>query len=365
MATAAIIESPGADFSIAKVTLGPIQYHELLVRVEAVGLCHTDLSVAGGGLPFPLPGVLGHEGTGIIEQVGVGVTGLSVGDRVVLSFDSCGKCSGCRSGQPAYCHQWLPLNLLSGERTDGSSPVLYQDAQIGGTFFGQSSFATHAVVQERSCVKVETKVDPGLLAPLACGVTTGTGAIWNTLQPQLGDAVLVAGAGTVGLAAIIAAAQTGATQIIAVDLVKERLELAKELGATDVINPTEVDDLVAAVQGLTDRGVDHVVESTGNAELLSILVTVTREQGRVAIVGAPAFGERADFDVNFMLPGRQIIGVTLGAAETQTAIPALASLIEQGRLPVDRLVKTYPLSDINQAVDEMKSGHTIKPVLIP
>lgn len=365
MATAAIIESAGANFSIAEVKLGTIQDHEVLVRIEAAGLCHTDLTVASGGLPFPLPGVLGHEGTGVVEEVGSAVIGLAAGDRVVLSFDSCGTCPGCRGGQPAYCHQWLPLNLLSGERADGSSPINYNGSEIGGTFFGQSSFATHAVVQERSCVRVETQLDPSLLAPLACGVTTGTGAIWNTLQPQLGDSILVAGAGTVGLAAIMAAVQTGASQIIAVDLVNERLELARELGATDVINSSQAQDLAEAIRELNKSGVDHVVESTGNTQVLTTLITATREQGRVAIVGAPAFGERADFDVNFMLPGRQIMGVTLGAAETQTAIPALVALVEQGRLPVDKLVTTYPLADINTAVEDVKSGRTLKPVMIP
>jgi len=361
---AAIVEA-GSAFTLTEIELSDLQDHEVLVEIKAAGLCHTDLTVASGGLPFPLPGVLGHEGAGIVKEVGAGVQNVAVGDRVVLSFTSCGACEGCRSGHPAYCVRWLPDNLLAGRRADGSSPLQHNGDDIGGHFFGQSSFARLAIADARSVVPVETDLDFSLLAPLACGVQTGAGAIWNALRPAAGSSVVVFGVGTVGLAAIMAAALTPATEIIAVDLVEERLELAMQLGATASINPQSVDDVVASLQELTGGGAHAVVEATGNTGVLSQAVQATRIQGHVAIVGAPPFGQTVAVDVNFMLPGRKIHGLTIGDGEIQSIIPALIRLMEQGRLPVERLVKTYPLADINQAIQDMESGTTIKPVLIP
>src|SRR5699024_8334633 len=146
---AAVVESPGAAFQLQQVTLGELQAHEVLVEVKAAGLCHTDLSVASGGLPFPLPGVLGHEGTGIVVETGAGVTRVRPGDAVVMSFTSCGRCQSCRSGHPAYCDTWLPDNLMGGARADGSSPITREGKELGGHFFGQSSFARMSVADER------------------------------------------------------------------------------------------------------------------------------------------------------------------------------------------------------------------------
>ncbi|EGD45637.1 aryl-alcohol dehydrogenase [Nocardioidaceae bacterium Broad-1] len=195
---AAVVESAGAPFTVGEVELDALRPDEILVRMVAAGLCHTDLGVASGGLPFPLPGVLGHEGAGVVEEVGSGVRSLVPGDQVLLSFSSCGTCGRCRDGHPAYCDVWLPANLIGGARMDGTSPVRRKGEPIGGHFFGQSSFSRLAVVDERSAVRVGPEADLSLLAPLGCGVQTGVGAVWNVLAPRPGSSVVVLGAGAVG-----------------------------------------------------------------------------------------------------------------------------------------------------------------------
>ncbi|MCX4903195.1 NAD(P)-dependent alcohol dehydrogenase [Streptomyces sp. NBC_00878] len=360
---AAVVESGGAPFTLADVELDEPRAHEALVRIVAAGLCHTDLGAASGGLPFPLPGVLGHEGAGVVEAVGPDVTGVGPGDHVVLSFTSCGSCRNCRDGHPAYCATWLPLNLLGGRRADGSATISRDGAPLGGHFFGQSSFAERALVDERSLVKVDKDLPLASLAPLGCGVQTGTGAVWNVLGPRMGDTLLVLGAGAVGLSAVMAAALTPATTVIAVDKVTERLELARELGATHTVNANEA-DIVDAVGLITGgAGADGVVETTGNVIVLRKGVEALAARGTAVIVGAPPFGAEVALDVNGMLGGKRLVGLTLGDQETQTAIPTLVNLVREGRLPLDRLITTYAFEDIAQAVQDMGAGKTIKPVL--
>lgn len=361
--SSAVVESGGAPFTLSDVELADPQHGEVRVRLVAAGVCHTDLGVASGALPFPLPGVLGHEGAGIVEAVGPGVTRVAEGDQVLLSFASCGACVNCRDGHPAYCLTWLPRNLIGGARADGTSPITRGGSDLGGHFFGQSSFARQAIVDERSLVKVATDAPLDVLAPLGCGVQTGVGAVWNTLNPRPGARLLVTGAGAVGLSAVMAATFTPATQIIAVDLVVSRLELARELGATDTIDASN-SDLNEAVAELTGgAGVDGVIETTGSTAVLGASVLTLAPRGTAVIVGAPAFGSQVGVDVNFMIPGRQIVGLTLGDSETETLIPVLADLVAAGRLPVERLITHYAFEDINTAVADMISGSTIKPVL--
>ncbi|MGQ4389972.1 NAD(P)-dependent alcohol dehydrogenase [Streptomyces sp. SAS_270] len=360
---AAVVESGGAPFTLTDVQLDAPGPHEALVRMVATGLCHTDLGVASGGLPFPLPGVLGHEGAGVVEAVGSAVTGVQAGDHVVLSFTSCGSCRNCRDGHPAYCAAWLPLNLIGGRRADGTSTISRDGQPLGGHFFGQSSFAERALVDERSLVKVDRDVPLETLAPLGCGVQTGVGAVWNVLAPRVGDTVVVLGAGAVGLSAVMAAALSPATTIIAVDRVGERLALAKELGATHTVNAAQ-GNLAETLAVLTDgQGADGVVETTGNVAVLRQGADALGARGTLVVVGAPPFGTEVALDVNGLLPGKRIVGLTLGDSETQTLIPALVKLVKEGRLPLHRLIGTYPFADIDQAVRDMSAGKTIKPVL--
>jgi aryl-alcohol dehydrogenase len=360
---AAVVESGGAPFTLSDVTLDEPGPREALVRMVATGLCHTDLGVASGGLPFPLPGVLGHEGAGVVEAVGSAVTGVAPGDHVVLSFTSCGDCRNCDGGHPAYCASWLPLNLLGGRRADGTSTISRDGEPLGGHFFGQSSFAERALVDERSLVKVDPDVPLESVAPLGCGVQTGVGAVWNVLKPVTGSTIVVLGAGAVGLSAVMAAALTPATTIVAVDRVGERLELAKELGATHTVNAGEQDlgEALAAITG--GQGADGIVETTGNVGVLRQGVDALGARGTLVVVGAPPFGTEVSLDVNGLLGGKRVVGLTLGDAETQSFIPALVRLVKEGRLPLHRLISTYPFADIDQAVRDMGAGKAIKPVL--
>ncbi|PAZ10189.1 alcohol dehydrogenase [Streptomyces sp. SA15] len=360
---AAVVESGGAPFTLSDVVLDEPGPHEAVVRMVATGLCHTDLGVAGGGLPFPLPGVLGHEGAGVVEAVGPAVTGVAPGDHVVLSFTSCGDCRNCRGGHPAYCATWLPLNLIGGRRADGTSTISRDGEPLGGHFFGQSSFAERALVDERSLVKVDPDVPLESIAPLGCGVQTGVGAVWNVLKPVTGSTVVVLGAGAVGLSAVMAAALTPATTIVAVDKVGERLSMARELGATHTVNAGE-SDLVEALAEITGgQGADGIVETTGSVAVLRQGVDALAARGTLVVVGAPPFGTEVALDVNGLLGGKQVVGLTLGDAETQTFIPALVRLVKEGRLPLHRLISTYPFADIDQAVRDMGAGKAIKPVL--
>ncbi|MGW2382340.1 NAD(P)-dependent alcohol dehydrogenase [Streptomyces sp. NPDC001658] len=360
---AAVVESGGAPFTLSDVVLDEPGPHEAVVRMVAAGLCHTDLGVASGGLPFPLPGVLGHEGAGIVEAVGSAVTGIAPGDHVVLSFTSCGACRNCDGGHPAYCSTWLPLNLIGGRRADGTSPISRAGEPLGGHFFGQSSFAERAVVNDRSLVKVDTDVPLESIAPLGCGVQTGVGAVWNVLKPATGSTIVVLGAGAVGLSAVMAAALTPATTVVAVDRVGERLSLAKELGATHTVDAGERDLAEALAEITGGRGADGVVETTGNVGVLRQGVDALAARGTLVVVGAPPFGTEVALDVNGLLGGKQVVGLTLGDAETQSFIPALVELVKDGRLPLDRLISTYPFADIEQAVRDMRAGKAIKPVL--
>lgn len=361
--TAAVVESAGAGFTLGEVALDELRPDEVRVRIVATGVCHTDLGVAAGALPFPLPGVLGHEGAGIVEETGAAVTRVRTGDRVLLSYTSCGRCANCRDGHPAYCETWLPANLLGGQRPDGTSPISRDGTPLGGHFFGQSSFAAQAIADERSVVKVAADAPLDLLAPLGCGIMTGAGAVWNVLAPRPGATLLVTGAGAVGLSAVMAARLTPATRIIAVDRVPHRLGLARELGATDTID-TSGADLAGAVGELTGgRGVDGVVETTGNAGVLATAIGALAARGTAVVVGAPAFGTEVPVDVNFLLPGRHVVGLTMGDAETQTLVPTLAELVAAGRFPLEKLVTHYEFGQIQQAVDDMLEGKAIKPVL--
>ncbi|MEU9346122.1 NAD(P)-dependent alcohol dehydrogenase [Streptomyces sp. NPDC048278] len=360
---AAVVESGGAPFTLADVELDAPGPYEALVRMVATGLCHTDLSVASGGLPFPLPGVLGHEGAGVVEAVGSAVTGVAPGDHVVLSFTSCGGCRNCHGGHPAYCTTWLPLNLIGGRRADGTSTVSRDGEPLGGHFFGQSSFAERALVDERSLVRIDRDVPLESVAPLGCGVQTGVGAVWNVLEPAAGSTVVVLGAGAVGLSAVMATALTPATTIVAVDRIAERLELARELGATHTVDATR-EVVPEALRRISDgAGADGIVETTGNAGVLRQGVDALAARGTLVVVGAPPFGTEVPLDVNGLLSGKRIVGLTLGDSETQAFIPALVRLVREGRLPLHRLVTTYPFAEIDRAVRDMSTGKAIKPVL--
>jgi aryl-alcohol dehydrogenase len=362
-AQAAIVEEPGAPFTVHPVTLDEPRPREVLVRMVAAGLCHTDLGVQAGGIPFKLPGVLGHEGAGVVVAAGSSVSKVRPGDRVLLSFTSCGCCAACRNGHPAYCATWVPRNLITGARDDGTATVHRDGQALGGCFFGQSSFATYALADERSVVKMAADAPLHVLAPLGCGTVTGVGAVWHVLAPAPGSTLAVFGTGAVGLAAIMAAAQLPLDGIIAVDKIPGRLDLARELGATHTVNAAD-QDAAAAIAGITGgRGVASSIDTTAVPAVLRTAVDALSIRGCCAVIGAPPQGTEVSFEVQSLLPGKRIVGVTLGDAEPETLIPQLAALHRAGRLPLEKLIRYYPLAGLDDAARDMREGTAIKPVI--
>lgn len=372
-ATAAVTRGIDEPFKLEDIRIDDPRPYEVLVRMTAVGMCHTDLAVRAGHTPFPLPAVLGHEGAGVVERVGHAVTGVTAGDRVVISFDSCGTCRPCETGRPVQCMHWPALNLLGGSRLDGSPTVTsagtlagaHADQPLHGCFFGQSSFATLALATERNVVKVSPQAPLELLGPLGCGVQTGAGAVLNVLKPSPGSTVAVFGGGAVGLSAALAVHLTGATRIIVVDIAPSRLALARELGATDVID-ARTDDPVRAIFDLTGgAGAEYTLETSGVTRVLRQAVDALAVDGYCGVIGAPPFGSEVSFDIPQMLARNpHIVGINQGASVPRQFIPALIELHLQGRLPFERFVHTFPFTDIEQAAQAALAGDVVKPVLL-
>lgn len=361
---AAVVHEVDAPFLLEEVELDEPRDNEVLVRMVATGLCHTDLSARAGIIPFPLPGVVGHEGAGIVERVGRAVQRVVPNDHVLATFSSCGRCPECAAGHPAVCGSFHPLNLSAGTRPDGSHTIAQNGKSLSGHFFGQSSLARHALIDERSLVKVPDDARLDVLAPLGCGIQTGAGAVLNVLRPEPGSTLVVFGTGAVGCAAIMAAALSGAAKIVAVDLVAARLELARELGATDTIDASSIDAAAAIMELSSGRGADYTIEATGNTTVLSRAVQVLAPRGTCAILGT--FGPQATVSLSpgFLLDGRRVIGISEGDSEPQRLIPALARLHSLGKLPIERLIRHYPFEQIEQAAADARDGKTIKPVLL-
>jgi aryl-alcohol dehydrogenase len=372
-ATAAVTRGIDAPFELMEVRLDEPRPHEVLVRITAVGMCHTDLSVRAGHTPFPLPAVLGHEGAGVIECVGSAVAGVQADDRVVITFDSCGTCLPCETGRPVQCRDWAALNLLGGSRLDGSPTVTAAGTAPGtragqplhGCFFGQSSFATHALASERNVVKVAPTAPLELLGPLGCGVQTGAGAILNVLRPSPGATVAVFGGGAVGLSAALATQLTGTTCTVVVDVAPARLALARELGITEVID-ARVDDPVRAIFDLTGgAGAEYTLETSGVSGVLRQAVDALAVDGYCGVIGAPPSGSEVHLDIPQMLARNpHIVGINQGASVPRQFIPTLIELYQKGRLPFDRLISTFPFPDIEQAAQAALAGDVVKPVLL-
>jgi len=361
---AAVINEEGGAFEIEAVELEEPQADEVLVRVVGTGVCHTDMIVRDQMYPTPLPAVLGHEGSGVVEQVGSEVSAVEPGDRVVMSFDFDHTCKSCRDGHPAYCTDFFAYNF-SGERpADGTSPLSKDGQKISGRFFGQSSFSTYAIATERNVVSVEDDVPLELLGPLGCGIQTGAGGVINSLDPQVGSSIAIFGAGSVGLAGVMAAVIKGCTQIISIDLKRNRLEKAESLGATHIVNPEDVGDVNEHIQEYTRGGVDYALETTGVPAVADQAVESLAARGTLGIIGAPALGEVASYDINnLILNGRTITGIVEGDSDPQQFIPDLIELYRQGKFPFDELITYYDFDEIEQAVEDSERGETIKPVL--
>jgi aryl-alcohol dehydrogenase len=359
---AAVARQQGEPLSIENINLESPHDHEILVRVVATGVCHTDLVVLAGHLPTPFPVVLGHEGAGVVEQVGSAITKVKPGDHVVMTYNSCGVCPSCSDHASSYCHEFFPRNFFA-VRPDGSSALSSGDTSIHGNFFGQSSFATHAICHEVNVVKVSDHLPLELLGPLACGIQTGAGAVMNALQVKVGSSLAVFGTGSVGLSAVMAAKVVGAPTIVAVDMNDERLEIASELGATHTINPGR-QNAAEQIMEITGYGANFALDTTGLPAVIRNAVESLAPRGTCGILGAPAPDTEIVLDeTHFMSGGRRLMGIVEGDANPDTFIPMLAELYSKGLFPYDRLVKFYNLDQINEAIADTESGRTIKPII--
>jgi aryl-alcohol dehydrogenase len=338
---------------------------ELLVRFTATGLCHTDLEVAAGFMPTPFPVVAGHEGAGVVEVVGSAVTGFSPGDRVVASFSFCGSCRNCLSGQPAYCPDHFSLNF-GAQRADGS--VGLRDASgnpVRDHFFGQSSFADYGLCRPSSLIRMPATAPPDhILAPLGCGVITGAGAVWNALKVSAGNTVAVFGAGSVGLSAIMAAAAVGADRIIVSDIHSSRLDLALHLGATDVFDASDGAGAEQVRELTGGVGVDFSVESSGVPDVMTQAVESLAPLGSAAILGIPPNGAELRTNAFALLEGRTVTGCIVGHQAPAVLVQRVLRLHGKGSFPLEAMIRTYALNDIDKAVDDARSGAAVKPVLL-
>lgn len=356
---AAVFREPGQGPAIEELELSGPGAGEVLVRIVATGVCHTDLKSADAGSRVPFPVVLGHEGAGVVEAVGPGVTKLSEGDHVVMTFGSCGHCPSCRDAEPAYCHN---ANNSACTRADGSHYLTSGGAPVHGDFFNQSSFATHAIGNQRGVVKVRKDAPLELLGPLGCGVQTGAGAILNDFKMKPGQTLAVFGVGTLGLSAVMAARIAGAGRIVAVDLHAHRLELARELGADDTILAAD-DPVAPEIMGLHPAGVDFSLDTTGAPPVMRQAIDVLAPRGTCGFVTGPWDGTELPISVRNLIPGRKVRGIAEGNSNPDVFIPLLIDFHMRGRFPFDRLAHFYPFEDIAHAFHDSEEGTTIKPVL--
>ncbi|WP_324698886.1 NAD(P)-dependent alcohol dehydrogenase [Novosphingobium sp. RL4] len=359
---AALLRTHHGKFEFAECELEAPRDTEVLIRIVATGMCHTDLAVRDGVLPTPLPAVLGHEGAGVVLAVGDKVESVAPGDHVVLTFLPCASCPQCLRGAPAACERIGPLNF-GGARADGSHALTRNGEPFSDRFFGQSSFATLALADARNVVKVRKDAPLELLGPLGCGIQTGAGTVLNALRVGPGNSFAVFGGGAVGLSALMAAKLAGATKTFVVDRVRARLDLARELGATHVLHPDD-GDVAARLRELSDGGVEFSLDTTGHPAVIRTAVEVLRPTGTCAFVGASRPGTELTFDANdFMNNNKRLMGVIEGASNPQLFIPQLVDLYLQGSFPFDKLVRFYDFLKINQAAADSESGETIKPIL--
>jgi aryl-alcohol dehydrogenase len=361
--SAAVTESKSAPFRVEDVELGELRDDEILVKVAAAGVCHTDLIVRDQWYPVPLPAVLGHEGAGVVEKVGSAVRECAPGDSVGMSFHSCGSCTSCWRGRPSYCLDFFAHNFGASRPADGSSALSRSGKPLHAHFFGQSSFATYAVANERNVVKIEGNIPLEIAAPFGCGIQTGAGAVLNALRAPAGSSIAVFGTGAVGLSAVAAARVAGCSVIIAIDINQTRLDLARELGATHAIDARAADAGSVVIES-TAGGVDLTLETTGSPAVFRQAVDCLAPTGTCGLIGAPAFGTEVSLDVNTILVGgRTVRGIVEGDSVPQLFLPTLMRLWADGRFPMDRLMQFYDFDRIDEAAADAAAGRVIKPVL--
>ncbi len=354
------------EIGLERLTLSAPRPDEVVVRVLSAGICGTDIEVLDGRLDLlPTPVVLGHEGAGVVEEVGRDVTGIEVGDTVILTVAACGQCPPCRSGRPGYCVQHAQLNF-SGGRSDGTTSLTDGSGEpVHSHFFYQSSWAERSIAHVSNVIKVSPDVDPAVLGPFGCGVLTGAGSVYDVLKVQPGTSIAVFGLGSIGLTGIMAAAEAGASTVIAVARKQTQLDRALAVGATHTVDTSETDDLGAAIRDITGQpGVDYSLEATGSPQVMRTAVDVLVETGHTVLTGVAA-GQTLELDPWDLIRGRTVHGTTLGDADPAVLLPRLVDLHLQGKFPIDRIETHYPLDQLDRAIDDARSGRTAKAVLHP
>jgi alcohol dehydrogenase len=348
---------------IETIELDPPGPGEILVKIAAAGLCHSDLSVIEGNRPRPMPMALGHEAAGVVEEIGPGVDDLEKGDHVVMVFvPSCGHCLPCSEGRPALCEPGAAANgagtLLSGGKR------LHRNGQDINHHLGVSGFAEYATISRRSCVKVDRELPLDEAALFGCAVLTGVGAVINTAKVPAGTTVAVVGLGGVGLSSILGAVASGASRVVAVDLSDEKLGLARQLGATDTFNagsPDAVNEIREAVKG----GVEYAFEMAGSVRALDLAYKITRRGGTTVTAGLPPPTHTLALSpVNLVAEERTLKGSYIGTCVPVRDLPRYVDLYRRGKLPVDRLMsKHLRLEEINEGFDLLAQGKVVRQVV--
>lgn len=349
------------EFTFEEVMYDKIGKDEVIVDVKAVGICHTDIASTKSIYPFTYPVILGHEGAGIIERKGSNIKDFEVGDHVVLSYSRCNNCQSCNSEKPYICESFYPLNT-HGFTYDNKKKMSLANGKKISNFFGQSSFAEYALVHKNNLIKVSKHLPLEYLGPLSCGIMTGFGAVFEKLKPSKGESIVVFGCGTVGLSSIIASKLSECSTIVAVDINDKKLEYALQLGATHIIN-SKNQDVLKEINKINKTGIDYAVESTGIPKILTEIMECLKMPGEVVVLTAAKQGCKIEIDYKSIQAERKVMGTVMGSVNPKRFIPMLIKLYEEGKLPLEKIITFYPFEKINEAIQEIETGKTIKAVL--
>ena len=353
---AAVFHGGGRPVSIVDVGLRAPGPGEVRVAIRAAGLCHSDLSVIDGTIPYPTPVVLGHEGAGVVEAVGPGVQSVKEGDAVVLStLAHCGRCAACEVGRPTECR--------NAPNPKDTQPFVL-DGRPAYQFANVSAFTERTVVREQSAIPIDPRVPFECAALIGCGIMTGVGAVLNRARVEVGASMAVFGLGGIGLSCVQGGVLAGAAKIIAVDVVPAKLALASRLGATHTIDASR-DEPVAAVRDLTQGGADYTFEAVGNLAVIRQALEALGPGGALTIVGVPKLGSSAEFVVQALYQNKAILGCRYGTARPRRDFPMLADLYLGGRLKIDELItRRYPLDEFAGAVADLQRGELARGVFL-
>jgi NDMA-dependent alcohol dehydrogenase len=358
---AAVLYDINTPLKIEDVTLDDPQENEILVKLEATGVCHSDLHFMQGDMPMPVPVVPGHEGAGVVEKVGPCVTTVQPGDHVILMVTiSCGKCGYCLSGKPTLCVENLPIQMMA--TLPGGGVRLHKGEQAINHLFGLACFAEKVVVHERSAVKIREDAPLDVVCLLGCGTSTGIGAAINATRAKPGESIAIFGCGGVGMSAIMGAKLLGA-KVIAIDTLDSKLEKAKELGADYVINASK-DDPQMKIPEILGQGADYAIECIGNVDVIAQALNCIRSGGLLVIAGMPPLVDMLTIPPFQFLLGKTITGTIQGDVVAPVDIPRYVDLFMEGKLPIDKLItRNYKLDQINEAFEAMKKGEVIRSVV--